>query len=189
MARRFFGRTGSAHFEADSSHYFSSTLPRLPTQLRFEGISISNVFTGVAECTFFRTCFQLVRASDLQQFIGSRKIIPTLNNASLTTPQRKMKLVICILVLVVSITASTALTQGEKEAISALYDEWSDLRLAHPPWTSNSSAACDEPPFQYITCTDGPDPHVSSLYEPFCKKSLKQVWFPSFSLCSSFRPV
>lgn len=59
---------------------------------------------------------------------------------------------------------ATALSEGEKTAISDLLKEWPFLGNLSPPWTSNSSEACIAP-FKGIVCSDDFDQHIISLYD------------------------
>ena len=78
-----------------------------------------------------------------------------------------MKLTLLFL-LVVTLEVVTALSQGEKTAITEILQEWPFLNTVSPPWTSNASVACDAP-FKGLKCSDGADQHILSLYDnKFC---------------------
>ena len=62
------------------------------------------------------------------------------------------------------VLSAHALTVGEKSAIEAIFNHFPVLGQSTPPWTSNASEACSEPPFYGLSCSDTSDPHVVSLY-------------------------
>lgn len=76
-----------------------------------------------------------------------------------------MKHVGLVLVLLIALWRTSALSSRELEAISSLAEEWPVLRSLVPSWTLNASEACNDPPFYGLTCSGGPDPHVVSLYD------------------------
>lgn len=59
-----------------------------------------------------------------------------------------------------------ALSDGEKTAIGSLLLKNPYLSLLSPPWTSDPSLACDEPPFKGISCSKGSEKHITGLYVP-----------------------
>lgn len=59
-----------------------------------------------------------------------------------------------------------ALSEGEKSVVGSLLLGNPYLSLLSPPWTSNSSLACEEPPFEGISCSDGSEKHITGLYAP-----------------------
>ena len=74
-----------------------------------------------------------------------------------------MKLIMFVL-LVVTLEVVTALSQGEKTAITEILQEWPFLNTVSPPWTPNASEACNAP-FKGLKCSDGADQHILSLYD------------------------
>lgn len=74
-----------------------------------------------------------------------------------------MRLIVFFL-LISLLEGSTALSEGEKIALSDLLKEWPFLGSLSPEWTSNSSEACIGP-FKGLSCSNGPDQHILSLYD------------------------
>lgn len=70
-----------------------------------------------------------------------------------------------LIIVICVICIAESLSLGEKECISDFLSAWPDLGSLVPPWTSNASSACDNPPFKGITCTEGPEKHVIGLYD------------------------
>lgn len=90
-----------------------------------------------------------------------------------------------LFLLIATLQGSLALSQGEETAISDLFQEWPFLGSLSPPWTSNSSEACNAP-FQGLVCSDGPDQHILSLYEAKLCLSVVHFGVQHFlSLCPS----
>lgn len=79
-----------------------------------------------------------------------------------------MKHLIAIVLLVALLSGSSALTSGEENALKALLHSFPALADAAPAWSSNTSAACDLLPFYGVTCSDGPEKHITRLYVGGC---------------------
>lgn len=59
-----------------------------------------------------------------------------------------------------------ALSAGEEEALGAFLKNFIGLNAVQPnPWTPNISMACTPPVFYGLTCSEGPDPHVTQMYD------------------------
>lgn len=72
--------------------------------------------------------------------------------------------------LIITLKMSVALSEGEETAVSDLLEEWPFLEHVFPPWTSDSSEACNAP-FKGLICSGETDKHIISLYGPvFCTK-------------------
>lgn len=56
------------------------------------------------------------------------------------------------------------LTSGEESALASLLRNFPVLGGFTPPRWSNVSIACNDPVFNGLTCSDGPDPHVLAMY-------------------------
>ena len=70
-----------------------------------------------------------------------------------------------LFLLLITLEGSLALSEGEEKAISEILKEWPFLKHVSPPWTTNSSEACNAP-FKGLLCSLGPDEHIISLYAP-----------------------
>ena len=75
-----------------------------------------------------------------------------------------MRTALAILILALVVLVADALSTEEEEAIQALLLSIPALNATSPPWTSNSSAACDKPSFYGLNCSNGEEPHVIGLY-------------------------
>lgn len=80
-----------------------------------------------------------------------------------------MRYSLVLLLLLVVVYTALALSDREKTAIISLRNSLPSLSTASPPWTEDPSAACGTPSFYGLSCSSGPDPHVTSLYEPDLK--------------------
>lgn len=80
-----------------------------------------------------------------------------------------------LLLLLTCLERSIALTEGEETTILDFYQTWPALAHLSPPWSPNASIACDNPPFQGLECSEGPEKHIIGLYVVSCK------------LCSNYR--
>lgn len=85
-----------------------------------------------------------------------------------------MRILVFIL-LFLSIDLVFGLSEGETKAIEDFVTEWPYLQDLFPPWTSNASKACEDPPFNGIECSEGPDKHIVGLYAKFYDKNLKNM--------------
>jgi hypothetical protein len=75
-----------------------------------------------------------------------------------------MKCFIVPLLLLTLVYSTAALTTDEESALEALFHSFPSLASEHPGWSSNTSLACEAPVFYGLQCSDGPDPHVLSMY-------------------------
>lgn len=69
-----------------------------------------------------------------------------------------------LLLLLAVICGTHALSLSEETALEALFQNFSALASANPPWHANASSACEAPIFYGLTCSDGDDQHVLRLY-------------------------
>jgi hypothetical protein len=61
--------------------------------------------------------------------------------------------------------ATHALSEDEIDALNAIAKVWTQLGKINPPWTPESTPkACTPPVLFGLTCSEGPDPHVTVLY-------------------------
>jgi hypothetical protein len=60
--------------------------------------------------------------------------------------------------------STAALTTDEESALEALFHSFPSLASEYPGWSTNTSLACEAPVFYGLQCSDGPDPHVLSMY-------------------------
>ena len=94
--------------------------------------------------------------------------LPNTPACRVTSTMTKELRFIVVFCLITAMEGSMALSEGEERAISDLFQEWPFLGGLYPPWTSNSSEACNAP-FKGLNCTTGPDQHILSLYDTnFC---------------------
>lgn len=78
-----------------------------------------------------------------------------------------------------AVSIAHALNEGEKEALEDFQTNWPDLQLSTPPWNRSVATACDPPVFYGLTCSTGPDPHITELYvEHFFFFANQQSVFP-----------
>lgn len=75
-----------------------------------------------------------------------------------------MRLCLLLLLLIGASFSANALTDGEINAVEALYRNFSQLRTATPPWQPNGALACTPPLFYGLTCSDEPQSHIIKLY-------------------------
>ena len=76
-----------------------------------------------------------------------------------------MRLLLALLILFVGLGCTFALTKGELAALESFHQSWTNLSLQQPPWTSNYSTACDNPPWFGLTCANiGDEMHITELY-------------------------
>ena len=68
------------------------------------------------------------------------------------------------LLLITLVLSTNALTSGEENALEGLLSQFPSLTTCTPPWTSNVSVACDDPPFYGLSCSNGDDKHVLKMY-------------------------
>lgn len=71
---------------------------------------------------------------------------------------------IVLIFLFAGVLAAQAISEGEKTALNDLLRNFPHLGFLSPPWASNTSAVCGNPPFQGLECSDGPEKHILSLY-------------------------
>lgn len=76
-----------------------------------------------------------------------------------------MRLCLILLLLLGAVFSALALTDGEVLAVEAFYRNFPALQTTTPPWQTNGTLACTKPVFYGLTCSDGPDPHITTLYE------------------------
>lgn len=93
------------------------------------------------------------------------------------------RLLLALLLLAVSYSVC-ALSSNEITALEDLVKNFPLLREQRSPWSRNASLACESPVFYGLTCTDGPDQHVSTLYEPKLRTDRNIV--PSCPSCPHF---
>lgn len=67
-------------------------------------------------------------------------------------------------VVFLALKSASALSEGEKSAISQILKEWPALEFVSPPWSSNASSACIKQ-FKGLECSDRPNEHIIGLYD------------------------
>lgn len=70
-----------------------------------------------------------------------------------------------VLLLLAAAYSTSALTTEEESAVLALLTSFPALASVSPPWSTNASSACDNPPFYGLECTNEPDKHILTLYD------------------------
>ena len=75
-----------------------------------------------------------------------------------------MKSVLLVLLLVSATCGTLALTSGEEQALLDIFNNWPNLAILKPAWSSNVSEACYPEPFYGVSCIYDGDYHVSKLY-------------------------
>lgn len=69
-----------------------------------------------------------------------------------------------LLLFAALISGALALTAGEESVLQTFRTSWPALSFIQPVWTENISEACGPRPFYGLTCSEGPDPHVTKMY-------------------------
>ena len=76
-----------------------------------------------------------------------------------------MRRVLLLLLIAYAAHCSLALTDGEIKALQDIATEWDYFAYTPSPWpTDGFENACKPPVFYGLSCTNDPDPHVTSLY-------------------------
>lgn len=76
-----------------------------------------------------------------------------------------MRLLWTLFIVMVAIAGAQALSEGEQSALKSFSNDWPGLQQQEPPWTSNFSAACDQPAWFGLGCSDvDGEVHVTELY-------------------------
>lgn len=88
----------------------------------------------------------------------------------------RMRFGLLLLLLLAVVISTNALTLGEESAIEAFLNSFPQLAHVTPPWSSNTSLACSEPPFYGVSCSSDPDPHVVGLYVSCFSQNLAGQW-------------
>ena len=88
-----------------------------------------------------------------------------------------MKLFLLLSLLLSTVYGSNALAAGEIVALEKLLATFPALQAQTPPWSANTTLACEPPGFYGLTCSEGPDRHILKLYGPFFDRLKGQVPF------------
>lgn len=76
-----------------------------------------------------------------------------------------MKLLAIALLLLLTAFSAYAVTEDEIDALEELSIAWDGFKVGGHHWSYNFKNACEPIPWKFLTCSPGPDSHITALYE------------------------
>lgn len=102
----------------------------------------------------------------------------TTSHAHPQSPLVAMKYSILVLLCISLALCAYSLDKWELEALRDIRSAWGAFSSTDRTWPEQVEEACNDPPFPYLGCTEGPNPHVLSLYVAF---SIVALFYTTFS--------